>query len=140
MLQGGKLDRGEDKSLVENIDEWRLRLADWRWERLTDRRWPRWEVRRKDGELNHLLAYQQAVLAKRMPELEKQRARLNKRFNIPSLEEELGGPPDLELFPKLYKPSVVHEEVSQSKEEYGSTESRLKQWSFAMSREWTQSR
>ena len=53
-----------------------------------------------------------------MPELEKQRARLNKRFNIPSLEEELGGPPDLELFPKLYKPSVVHEEVSQSKEEY----------------------
>ena len=50
LVQGGKLDRGEDMSLVENIDEWRLRLADWRWERLTDRRWPRWEVRRKDGD------------------------------------------------------------------------------------------
>jgi len=70
LLQRGKLDRGEkDKSLVENIDDWRLHLSDWRWERLTERRWPRWEVRRKDGENNHLFDYQQAVWAKQMPEL-----------------------------------------------------------------------
>ena len=50
LVQGGKLERGEGMSLVENIDDWRLHLGDWRWERLTDRRWPCWEVRRKDGE------------------------------------------------------------------------------------------
>ena len=65
LIQRGKLDRGgEDKSLVENIDDWRLHLGDWRWERLTERRWSRWEVRRKDGERNHLFDYQQAVWAK----------------------------------------------------------------------------
>jgi hypothetical protein len=119
LLQGGKLDRGEDKSLVENIDEWRLRLADWSWQRLTDRCWPQWEVRRKDGGLNHLMAYQQAVWAKRMPSLQKQLIEMNRQFKLPSLEEQLGGLPDLELFPKLYRPSMVHEEVSQSKEGYG---------------------
>jgi hypothetical protein len=33
-IRRGKLDRGgEDTSLVENIDDWRLHLADWRWAR-----------------------------------------------------------------------------------------------------------
>lgn len=40
---------GDDRSLRENIDDWRLGLDDWRWERLTRRQWPRREVLRKDG-------------------------------------------------------------------------------------------
>jgi hypothetical protein len=118
LVQGGKLDRGKDKSLLDNIDDWRLRLADWRWERLTDRRWPQWEVRRKDGRPNHLLGYQQAVMAKKMPALAQQLARLQDQFEIPSLEKELGGPPELELYPKLYQPPVVHQAVSGSDEDY----------------------
>jgi len=32
LIRRGKLDRGgEDTSLVENIDDWRLHLSDWRW-------------------------------------------------------------------------------------------------------------
>jgi hypothetical protein len=118
LVQGGKLYRGKDNSLLDNIDDWRLRLADWRWERLTDRRWPQWEVRRKDGRPNHLLGYQQAVMAKKVPALEKQLARLQAQFEIPSLEKELGAPPAWEAYSKLYRPPVVHQEVSGSDEDY----------------------
>jgi hypothetical protein len=119
LIQRGKLDRGgEGKSLVENIDDWKLHLSDWRWERLTERRWPRWEVRRKDGELNHLFDYQQAVWAKKMPELGKAGRELNKNLNIPTAEEELGKPLDLELFSHLYKPAVAHEPVAKPDDEH----------------------
>jgi hypothetical protein len=119
LIQGGKLDRGDpDKSLVENIDDWKLHLSDWRWERLTERRWPRWEVRRKDGELNHLFDYQRAAWAKEIPELEKASRELNKNLKIPTAEEELGKPLDLELFDRLYKPSVAHEAVAKSENEH----------------------
>jgi len=122
LVQRGELDRGgQDKSLVENIDDWRLHLGDWRWERLTERRWSRWEVRRKDGERNHLFGYQQAVWAKQIPELSKPDgalARLKNKFEVPSLEEELGKPPDLALFARLCNPPVAHEELASSVEEY----------------------
>ncbi len=119
LVQGGKLDRG-DASLVENIDDWRLHLGDWRWERLTERRWPRWEVRRKDGKTNHLFDYEQAVWAKRFPEFSRPEAQPgeSKGINIPSLQEELGKSPDLDLFARLYKPQVEHEEMAGSDEEY----------------------
>jgi hypothetical protein len=116
LVQGGKLDPGEDTPEIENIDDWRLRLADWRWERLTDRRWPQWEVRRKDGEMNHLLDYQFAVSARGNTQIERQLAQIKKQAGLPSLAEELGAPPDVETFAKLYQPSVVHEEASRPDE------------------------
>lgn len=119
LIQGGKLDRGDpDKSLVDNIDDWKLHLSDWRWERLTERRWQRWEVRHKDGERNHLFDYQQAVWAKKMPELGKASRELSKNLKIPTAEEELGKPLDLELFDRLYKPAVAHEAVTRSEDEH----------------------
>jgi hypothetical protein len=122
LIERGKLDRGgKERSLVENIDDWRLHLADWRWERLTERHWPRWEVRRRDGQRNHLFDYQQALWAKQIPELNKpdgELARLKQQFEIPSLQDELGKPPDLDLFAQLYKPSVVREELAGSEDEY----------------------
>lgn len=122
LIYRGKLDRGgKDKSLVENIDDWRLHLDDWRWERLTERRWSRWEVRRKDGERNHLFDYQQVIWAKEIPEIERPDgalARVKKEFEIPSLQEALGKPPDLQLFARRYKPSVSHEELPKSEDEF----------------------
>lgn len=122
LVQGGKLDPGKAKPSIENIDDWRLHLADWRWERLTERRWPRWEVRRKDGEMNHLFDYQQALWAKQMPATAKageELARLKKQLEIPSLEEALGGPPDLDLYERLYQPSVAHKRLPKSETEHG---------------------
>ena len=122
LLSGGKLERGgKEGTLVENIDDWRLHLSDWRWERLTERRWLRWEVRRKDGEMNHLVAFRQAVMTKQIAgfaKANKELAKLQKNLGIPSLEEELGRPPDLDLFAKRYRPPVDHEVLPQPIEEF----------------------
>lgn len=118
LIQHGKLDRGDaDCSLVENIDDWRLRLADWRWERLTERQWLRWELAREDGEPNHLFQIQQALWAQSYPELGAD-AGLMESFGLPELEEELGGKPDFELFQQLYRPPLSHEELPRTPEEY----------------------
>lgn len=122
LIERGKLDRGrKDGALVENIDDWRLHLTDWRWERLTERQWPRWEIRRQDGKRHHLFDYQQSVWEKQFPEFSQadtELAKITKHFEIPSLEDELGKPPDLDLFAQLYRPSVTHEIVAQE-DEYG---------------------
>ncbi len=119
---GGRLDRsGQDRSLVENLDDWRLQLEDWRWERLTERRWPRWEVRRKDGERNHLFEYSQAVWTKQFPELDNPDGllgRIKRQFEIPTLEKELGKQPDLDLLERRYKPPIAHEVSPRYAEEY----------------------
>jgi hypothetical protein len=117
VLRGGKLDRGDpDHSLVENIDDWRLHLADWRWERMTERRWQRWEFVRQDAENNHLWDLRQALFARKHPSLNL--PDFAKEFGLPSLEEELGGAPNLDLLEKLYTPAWPHEHLPSSDEEY----------------------
>lgn len=106
LVQHGKLDRGEDSSLVENIDDWRLDLETWQWTRLTERRWPRRELRRSDGRPNHLWEYQQACWFRSVgweKDLQEQLA---------SLTEELGTEPDLALAEQLFRPSVAHEALA----------------------------
>ena len=53
-----------------------------------------------------------------MPELGRAGRELNKNLNIPTAEEELGKPLDLELFDRLYKPAVAHEAVANSEDEH----------------------
>ena len=119
----GVLHRGEpDKSLVENIDDWQLHLADWRWNKLTERRWQRWEVRRKDGKANHLWQFQLALFETQFPEIRQAGEKftgLNRELQLPSLEEELGSTPDLALFERLYQPSLANEVLPKAEEEYG---------------------
>jgi hypothetical protein len=111
LIRRGLLDRGEPGgSLVENIDDWRLNLADWRWERLTERRWQRWEVRRKDGKPNHLFEIQQALWARDHPEFG--------QLGGPAIDEKLGGPPNLDIYSRLYQPGVAHTPLEQPDDEY----------------------
>jgi len=112
VVQRGKLDPGGDRSMVENIDDWRLDLATWQWERLTDRRWPRREFRRSDGQRNHLWDLQQAVWYRSVgwnDDLTKALAKLT---------EELGGLPDLDVCEQLFRPSVMHELLPDEDEAY----------------------
>ena len=57
---------GEDIGFQENIDDWRLWLDDWRWERLTRRQWPRREVRRKDGKRLQLWELRMVLSSKQL--------------------------------------------------------------------------
>ncbi len=117
LVTGGKLDTGSpDTSLVENLDDWCLHLVEGRWERRTVRDWPRWEVRRNDGGRLHLFEYQTALWemqygAFRHPSLEVAGVK------FPTLDEELGGAPDLTLFPNRFRPELPHEVPERPPEE-----------------------
>ena len=103
VIRRGELDRGgKNTSLVENIDDWKLHLGDWRWERLTERRWPRCEVIRKDRKPNHLWEIGQAVWS--------QSVGWKKEFQqqIEHLKRALGAQPDLNLMTKLFNPAIPH--------------------------------
>jgi len=120
IVRGGKLDRSDcESSLVENIDDWRLYLGDWRWERLTERRWQRWEITRKDGDPNHLWQFRLAACWRgvELPkELEKQ---------LRDLVQDLGAAPDLDLWDKLFCPPVPHEKMPANDDEHGVTRIKI---------------
>lgn len=111
-ISGGKVDRCNETSLVENIDDWRLSLADWKWERLTTRRWARFEVFREDKHPLHLWEMGQALWSKEVGWDDAQEQMQN-------LQVKLGSPPRLDILPLLYRPEVSHEELPNNPDEYG---------------------
>jgi hypothetical protein len=119
LVQWGKLARGENKSLVDNIDDWRLHLADWRWERLTERRWQRWEVRRADRQRNHLWELRQILWARDLPGTINLHFRRRAEEELSSLATKLGASPDLDIVLQLYKPKVDHEIIPKNEDEHG---------------------
>jgi hypothetical protein len=111
LIRGGLLDRGEDP-LVENIDDWRLILSDWRWERLTAHNWVRVAFSRADGKSNHLWEISQAVWSRKVgwkDQYEKGMAKL---------ATELGHNPDLEGVKTLFLPEVPHEALPEVEDEF----------------------
>lgn len=113
VVTGGQIDTGDDeRNLIENIDDWKLHLGNWRWERLTKRQWPRWDVCRDDRAINALfdirsLAYWTDV---------KEGTRAEE--SAEQLREELGFVPDLDLLAALYDPPVQHEKLPEVEDEY----------------------
>ena len=114
LIRNGKLDRGiKGESLVENLDEWRLHLGDWRWERLTDRQWQRWEFVRSDRKHNHFwrirlaLFYHEVNLQKELQE------------QMEELALECGTKPNLELIAELYRPAIPYEQIPNNESEHG---------------------
>lgn len=54
LITGGEIETSLNTSRRENIDQWSLSLETLHWERLTDLRWPRWTLRRADGQANRI--------------------------------------------------------------------------------------
>jgi hypothetical protein len=106
LIRKGLLDRCEgDRSLIENIDDWRLRLTDWSWERLTERRWQRWEVRRRDRRPNHLWELRMTLFCRDA------HWDSEVRRHVEELKREYGLAPNLDLARKLYQPEILHEVI-----------------------------
>lgn len=61
LITGGLVQVDETGRLMENIDDYRLVLGEWRWERLTERDWPLIELVRVDGERTRLWEMRQAL-------------------------------------------------------------------------------
>jgi hypothetical protein len=112
LVRGGKIDPGpEGKRLLENIDDWRLHLDGWRWERLTDRQWPSWAVIRKDGERLHLWEIGMAKFDREMGWKDAEQ-------KLKEVEQALGKTPDFGVLECLYRPAVPHEPIEDREEEF----------------------
>ena len=123
IVSGGKLARGEPGSqeLVENVDDWRLDLETWRWERLTERRWSQFSMSRADRRPNRLWQMHSALTfrGKRWAAEHRDSMESMVRGQIDQLTAEYGVPPDLALFEMLYQPAIPHELVADVSDEFG---------------------
>lgn len=102
LVRGGKIDSCEKGgTLVENLDEWRLDLDEWRWERTLHRPWRRWELRRKDPGSNRLWEMRQAAWYQSVGWKDGFEKILRELVAV------FGSPPDLALLEHLYRPDGV---------------------------------
>ncbi|WP_444927640.1 hypothetical protein ACJJI4_07790 [Microbulbifer sp. TRSA002] len=111
-ITNGLIDRGDEYSLRENIDDWRLNLENSTWERLTERKWPRWELRREDKSNNHIYDIRQALWS--------YEAKWQDSYDkaMQQLESEMGFKVDVRLVKNLYEFDIEHEPIERDEEEY----------------------
>ena len=111
IVSGGKVDLCDGTWLVENIDDWRLGLDTWCWERLTNKDWPRFEVYRQDQRPNHLWQLRQLLWSTEVgwDDVEEK---------TKELTEAIGGPPNLDILASLYSPGIADEVLPEREDEY----------------------
>lgn len=97
-ISGGKIDKGN--LYLENINEWHLSFSDWSWTQLTDRKWIRFEVQRKDEGFLHLFNYGSLKFDLECRDLVGP--------EDTELAKELGIVPLMDLYEKFYVPSIAH--------------------------------
>lgn len=112
VVSGGMIDHPRWAFLAENIDDWRLDLDTQKWERLTDRAWPRFYFTRADAERNHLYWLRDLLWARgsKRPD----------RFADSRSEHlrDLGPTPRLDLVEALYSPALPHSKVAEIVSEF----------------------
>lgn len=113
-ITGGLIDRCDNTNLVENIDDWCLDLYNYKWERLTNRRWVRFEIFRTDRKTIHLWELRQVSFSRKMG-WDDDESRAEK------LEKALGGPIRLDVVAELFCPPLEHETLPKNQNEYGVT-------------------
>ncbi len=122
VVQGGKVVRGTpvERELIENPDDWRLDLATWRWERLTERAWTQWRIARVDGQPNRLWQVRSAAMlsGRRWAREHRESMETMIRDQLEQLARAYGAPPDLELFGRLYRPAIGHDALPDVDDEF----------------------
>lgn len=106
----GKIDVGEGHAFRDNVDDWKLNLRDWHWEKLASRNWTQFEIKRQDGEDIHLFNIRLAQMTQ-MVNLEDQYQEV-----MSMLSESLGFQPDINLINDLYKFDIEHDALQNDEE------------------------
>ena len=111
VISGGTVDLCDGTWLVENIDDWCLDIETWRWERLSAKTWPRFEIHRKDQRPNHLWHLRQLLWSQEVgwDDVEEKSKELT---------DELGDPPRLDVIHTLYSPGLADEVFPESEDEH----------------------
>lgn len=102
------------QELVDNIDDWSLEPERGLWTRLTDRRWPQWELAREDGSSNELF-----WIGNGMWHVDRESPW--DREQVAELVERLGRTPDFALFADRYAPPVAHTRLTTEDDAWNET-------------------
>lgn len=119
LIRGG--DVQDNIGTLENIDDWMLELRSWRWKRLTDRQWPRFEFVRKDAEVNHLWQIRHEIDMRRLHSQLELTADLQGRFRESLESLQTTGLPvdsDPQLIERLYRPEIEHALVPREEDNF----------------------
>jgi len=109
----GKVYLGQESGLKENIDTWQLSLTDWRWERLTERNWIQFEIRRADRMNLHLLELRLALWSLKLKQGDQFQEQLSR------LTEALGVQPDVKRMETLYRfEELGHGDLQKDADQY----------------------
>ena len=108
----GKVQTGPGQSLRENIEDWKLHLDDWRWEKLTSRSWPQFAIRRKDRRAMYLWDMRFAL-----GNLENHSEDFY-QTTMERLEEWLDHRPDVTRMKDLYNFDTAHDELHTEQDSY----------------------
>lgn len=107
-IRGGEVLSNE--GFLESIDEWSLCIDTFTWTRLTDRRWPRFQIKRVDGKGLHLWSYSQLDFEREFPQLGSRTTEM--------LQREIGMVPNIEVYRMLFTPAICHQVLESKTEEY----------------------
>ena len=108
----GKVVTGDGRSLRENIDDWKLKVDDWHWERLTQRNWTQFEIRRKDKMNLHLFEIRTTLWSLMLNLKEEYQEGMSR------LSEGLGYQPDVKGIKDLYHFDMEHGELQKDEDVY----------------------
>lgn len=115
VVRGGAVHtgNGRNREFVENGDDWRLDLATWRWQRLTDRKWRQWQIGRADGGPNRLWQLRSLWQFRGVRWAKQHRQSMEAMIagQVMQLRDAYGIDPDLDLFGRLFTPPVPHQAV-----------------------------
>jgi hypothetical protein len=104
------MDQGH--SLRENIDDWKLNLDDWSWERLTSRNWQLFAIRRKDKKPIYLWDIRHALWNLEMNMED------SYKTDMERVESWLGFRPDVKLIRNLYDFDIEHDDLHIAEDTY----------------------
>lgn len=123
VISGGKIETGRGARLEfrENGDDWRLDLASWRWERLTDRQWRSWQIGRADQKPMHLWRVRSLAQFRGVKWAAEHRDSMEAMIKEQTIQVRMayGAEPDLDLFATLFTPAVVHSAMPDDPETLG---------------------
>jgi hypothetical protein len=108
----GKVDPGGGHALRENIEDWKLNLHDWSWERLTQRNWSQFEIRRKDKKNIHLFEIRTTLWSLMLNLKDEYQEGMSR------LSEALGYQPDEKQIKELYTFDFEHGDIQKDEDTY----------------------
>ncbi len=102
------------EKICDNHDDWSLDLETLTWRRLTERRWPVWELARADGERNHLWEIEgMSWHADGKTPFD--------RAQFAAHRKALGRVPDLDVFATRFSPPIAHTKVEDAEARHDTT-------------------